>query len=210
MRKLASVLLAGFCGIGLVTPAFAQGNAGGGSIKINKNHLDRVKWYEAPREYQIINDGPNVVDRRVPDQAPDSVQVNIPALPVAPGKQYVYGDPSGGGAGAIRISPQQNNLPAAGFQQNANHVQHINGLQPGSSTPVVGGGSAPSLTINSGSKKIVNATMKPISTQPVKVAKYGDYSGSNSQTTSVQTQALGKIIPAKNPHPLLNHLNGSR
>ena len=212
MRKLAFVLLAGFYGVGFVTPAFAQGNAGGGSIKINKNHLDRVKWYEAPREYQIINDGPNVVDRRVPDQAPDSLQVNIPPLPAAQGKQYVYGSPAGGGSGeqAIRIAPQTNNLPAAGFQQNANRVQHINGLPQASSVPVVGGATPAMPARGSSSTKLVNATMKPNSAQAPKALSYGpSYTGASAQTTSVQTQALGKIIPARNPHPLLNHLNGS-
>jgi hypothetical protein len=104
--------------IGLA-PAEAQG------IKVNKNALEKVDWYHAPKEYQIINGGPGGVQTRagfgsnipsagVPRQAPlpAANSTNLmagqykkpapPAPPTAPGSLLK----------AVR-SPQRAITPAA-------------------------------------------------------------------------------------------------
>lgn len=69
-----------------VAPADAQ-NA------VNAKAREKVRWYNAPREIQIIDDRPVVKDFREAPSAPQSIQ-----LPPGPG---AYGGVGGGGGGAM-------------------------------------------------------------------------------------------------------------
>jgi len=198
-----------------ISPVLAQSNAGGGSIKVDKNHLDHVSWPKGRPELQIIDESPIVVDKRERPQAPDTVDINIAPLQTAPGKHYVVGEPSTGGAAganqAIKLTPSQNNLPSAGFQSNVDRLKHPQGLPSGSSTPVVGG-EAPIGWAHAHDAKNVDGKFQPKSPATVKPMTYGpNYgAGTSSQTSRVETDAKGKVVLPANPHPLLKHLNESK
>jgi hypothetical protein len=82
----------------LATPAHAQ--------TINSKAKEKVRWYNAPREVQIIDDRPIVKDFREAPSAPSSIQ-----LPPGPQGAAGFG---GGGAGALG-GDGGDTLPAGGM-----------------------------------------------------------------------------------------------
>ncbi|MCW5824054.1 MAG: hypothetical protein KIT34_14715 [Cyanobacteria bacterium TGS_CYA1] len=72
--------------------AFAQGG-----FKIQKNKLDKVQYYHAPREMQILDERPFIKDFREAPSAPEMV----PLPPGPKGAAGGYGGNGGGAAGDI-------------------------------------------------------------------------------------------------------------
>lgn len=84
----------------VASPALAQG-------RVNKNALEKTKFYEAPREVQIIDDRPVVRDFREAPQ--DAGSIELP-----PGPQGAGGSSGGGGAGALG-GGAPSSIPAGGM-----------------------------------------------------------------------------------------------
>ena len=88
----------GLTGMVLVQPANAQNG------KIHKKHLEKARWHNAPRQFQIIDDRPIIKDFR---EAP--AQSEMISLP--PGPQGYGGGHRGGGSGAMGDSPMGGSGP---------------------------------------------------------------------------------------------------
>jgi hypothetical protein len=216
MKKLA-ISLTALLFVFSATEALAQGSAGNGSIKVNKDELEHVKPFKARRIIQIVREDPEIHDTRPPIEEPASLELNLQPVPVIPGKKYVYGDPAGGGNGSnnggnnvIQLSGQGNDLPQAGFTRyfNGTKPQASKGLPSGQSVPVVDTGSPLYQA-----RKTVDGTLKP-GGNPAKrmqAMSYQDYrsrGGASSGASRVEASATGKII-GQNKHPLLNKLSGT-
>jgi hypothetical protein len=93
--------------------------------RVNKNALEKTKFYESPREIQIIDDRPVVRDFREAPQ--DAGSIELP-----PGPQGSGGGSGGSGAGALGGGPGSS-IPAGGMP--------IGGPNQGFRTP--SGGSLP-------------------------------------------------------------------
>lgn len=88
MSKLGILAMTlGVLAVVAIAPADAQGNS------VNAKAKDKVRWYNAPREFQIIDDRPVIKDFR---EAPSSgQQIQLPPGPQA------FGGMGGGGGGAM-------------------------------------------------------------------------------------------------------------
>jgi hypothetical protein len=90
MNKLLLVAL----GIGIMIPTtVGAANAQQGATSISPKARSQAKWYNAPREIQIIDERPVVRDFREPPQAANPIE--LPPGPGAHRGQY------GGGGGAL-------------------------------------------------------------------------------------------------------------
>lgn len=98
-RFLAGGLVAGLALLLASAPAEAQ--------RIQKNALEKARWHNAPREFQIIDDRPIIRDFREAPQ--ESGTIELPPAPTGAG-----GGAGGGGAGALGGAPPS--LPAGGLQ----------------------------------------------------------------------------------------------
>ena len=209
MNKLALLLVAGLLFLEFTTPVCAQSNVGSGSINVDKNGLEHVKPFKARRQYQIIDQNPEIHDTRPPLEQPNNLQINIPPRQVVPGKQYVYGDPASAGKGnTVQLAPEQNDLPQAGFTRYAPKQTRVNSdLPSGSSVPVVN----PAAPAAASEKKAVNGHLNPAArpAPETRVLTYKkDYShpgGASSGSNNVKTSATGKMV-GKGGHTLLNQL----
>src|SRR5438876_6581906 len=99
MKKPALVFLA----LGII--CFGSNAASAQGIKVKKDALEKVQWYHAPREIQILNEDPSVRDMR--GGSADPGQITIPL--------------GGGGASGPRSGAMNpnllNGLPKATFGQ---------------------------------------------------------------------------------------------
>lgn len=99
MNKLGLLALSlGIIAAVAVAPADAQ--------TVKKNATEKVRWYSAPRQIQILDDSPVVRDFREAPQASQDIQ-----LPPGPGAGSGY---SGGGAGALG-GDNGGTIPAGGL-----------------------------------------------------------------------------------------------
>lgn len=97
MNKLLHVsLLVGIMMLSVSLPAQAQ--------RIKKDSLEKTRWHNAPREFQIIDDRPIIRDFREAPQEAGTIE--LPPGPQASGA-------GGGGGGAMSIP---SSLPAGGLQ----------------------------------------------------------------------------------------------
>jgi len=109
--KLVLIGLTAGLALGASDAAFAQGG-----FKINQKKLDKVNFYNSPRQMQILDERPIIKDFR---EAPSSPQMI--ALP--PGPQGQGGGYGGNGAGALGDSPGGGDggaplqIPASGGQR---------------------------------------------------------------------------------------------
>jgi len=100
IRKLVLVgLLAGLTLVATSSPADAQ--------RIRKDSLEKTRWHNAPREFQIIDDRPIIRDFREAPQEAGTIE--LPPAPTGSG-----GGSGGGGGGAMGGAPPS--LPSGGLQ----------------------------------------------------------------------------------------------
>ena len=100
MKKLVLSISLGLIALSVASPVLAQSNVGGGSYKVNKNQLDKVKPYNAPRQIDIIDERPIIHNHLTPEQLPDTMEINATIPAPIPGKHVVVGGPSGGPSAA--------------------------------------------------------------------------------------------------------------
>src|SRR4029453_7888971 len=99
MKLVLVGLLAGLTLVATSSPADAQ--------RIKKDSLEKTRWHNAPREFQIIDDRPIIRDFR---EAPaEHGTLELPPAPTGGG-----GGSGGGGGGAMGGAPSS--LPAGGLQ----------------------------------------------------------------------------------------------
>jgi hypothetical protein len=97
MNKLLQVsLLVGIMVLSVSLPAQAQ--------RINQKSLEKTRWHNAPREFQILDERPVIRDFREAPAAEATIEI-------PPGPQAAGG--SGGGGGAMSIPAS---IPAGGLQ----------------------------------------------------------------------------------------------
>jgi syndecan 1 len=100
ITKLVLVgLLAGLTLVATGAPADAQ--------RIKKDSLEKTRWHNAPREFQIIDDRPIIRDFREAPQEAGTIE--LPPAPTGAG-----GGGGGGGGGAMGGAPSS--LPSGGLQ----------------------------------------------------------------------------------------------
>lgn len=87
---------AGLTGFAVAQPANAQ--------KVHKKHLEKARWHNAPRQFQIIDDRPIIKDFR---EAP--AQAEHITMPPAP--RGFHGGGRGGGSGAGGEGPMGGSAP---------------------------------------------------------------------------------------------------
>jgi hypothetical protein len=192
--------------LALTTPALAQNQQEKSSIKVPVV-LERVRWYKAPLQIQIVDPRPQVTDNRRALEQADSLTVKLKPLPTPPPNHYVVGDP--GNEVVRRTAPaQQFSLPPANFARySASQAPVAARLPAGQSIPVVNTPAAAAARV----KTVVKAGLK----RPADMlrlqepARYtGDYTqagGSSSNSSYVKTTTVGKLL-SKNEHPLLTKL----
>lgn len=104
----------------LASPASAQ-NAGASGVKVNKHALEKVQWYKAPIQLQLVDENPRLTDHRG-GPAEATVFVPIPAAPAAPAPAAQLLPGAGiasGGSLPVRMAPGAlSNLPRSGFASN--------------------------------------------------------------------------------------------
>jgi hypothetical protein len=169
-----------------VLPANAQG------FKIKTNALEKVDWYHAPKEYQILNAEPNVVDHRTGPATPDNFTINL-------GRPNAGGRVPGAGAlvpvSGLPKSGFGSNIPAAGMAQQS-------GLPAASSTNMLAGKYAKPATAPArpGSLlKSARSTPAAFSApQPVKTASYGatypSSGGAFGSSTTKSTTSVSGVV----------------
>ncbi len=96
-----------------VSPAFAQGGFQG---HIQQNKLDKTKFFNAPRQMQILDERPLIRDFR---EAPS----NSPMISLPPGPQANGGGYGGNGAGALGDVPSGGGPASAPVQLGGPGVQ---------------------------------------------------------------------------------------
>lgn len=84
-------------------------------FKIKKDQLDKVEYYKAPRQIQILNEGPRVRDFRQPEVNQNYI-INVPPNPKAVTQTQVINAPGVQASGGTMMSVP--NLAPAGFGSN--------------------------------------------------------------------------------------------
>lgn len=164
--------------------ALAQG---GGGYKIRKDALEKVQWYHAPREIQILDDRPVINDMRggqPSSMAPSAAPMSLNGTPLnaAPLPKSGFG---------------ASNIPIGGFAAGKP-------LPAGSSTNMLAGKMAkPQAMGRPGSllksTRGSQAAMQPMSAGPARTATYGgSYSapsggGMGGGSTQSSTSVSGRI-----------------
>lgn len=194
MKKLILYISAGiFSGL-LACPAYAEDQGG---FRINTKALPDASNIERARpRLQIVNTGPIVTDKRIPEQQGDNYILNVQPLQPTPGNTYVIGNPNGGGGGYVNLN---------GIAPNSDmHRSNINpgafapkGLLPGNTTGVHGPrGSAAGLD-----QRLVNGRINPaqnsspLQTQALPAKGYHDYhsAGQSAGGPIMQSNVHGEI-----------------
>ncbi len=99
MKLVLVGLAAGLTFVAWMSPAEAQ--------RIKKDSLEKTRWHNAPREFQIIDDRPIIRDFREAPQEAGTIE--LPPAPTGGG-----GGSGGGGGGAMGGAPSS--LPSGGLQ----------------------------------------------------------------------------------------------
>jgi hypothetical protein len=181
--------------------AQAQGYAQSKGVTIRKDALEKVQWYKAPLQIQILNAGPIVTDHRTAPAEPESF--TIPIGPVGGGKSVV-----GGGstipAGGIRIGNPQavrlvnNGLPKAQLGSNINESRLKPGRLPsGKSTNLLAGHPVkqkPGLIAHAGKQEVGTGPVAAVQpeTRVFKYPNQGGVSASGGLSTSTSVSAVLK------------------
>lgn len=185
----------------------AEPAAGTGSYKVNKDQLDRVKFFQAPRILHIVDERPIVKNHLVPEQTPDSYEINAAFPPASPGKHYVIGSPAQGDGSAL---PFRTSMPGlgAGALAPASDMYHSNipaklpvntNLAPGRSTGIHGPTGAQASPVANAGRSVSGRLHPPNkgSYAPQLVSKYVDYSsaGAAASSSTIKTKVTGNIKP---------------
>lgn len=199
--------------IGLLSaPAMAENgqnrgvpsNVGSGSYKISEKHLDRVKWHESPREFQIIDIRPTIRDFREPDQGAQMIQFNLKPLGSVPGNTIIYSDgPSNSAASPFPTgSPMVNTgglAPANSMFASNVPARSIAGgnLPDGSRIGHLAPGGAPQHQAKKAVSGSLNPGLQTAFSKPTALLGYQDThsSAASSSGLSVRADASGKILP---------------
>jgi hypothetical protein len=123
LRLLGYALTMGIVSVVAIAPSFAQ-------TKVDPRSLEKAKFYEAPRQMQIIDDRPIVRDFREAPAAPPP-PIEIPPGPASNG-------PGGNGAGALGGGAPS--LPAGGLQMGNGSAPAYRGPSGGLGLPKSGFG----------------------------------------------------------------------
>ncbi len=208
MKKVILAISAGLCAFTVAAPAMADGYAtpGSGSIKINKDKLDKVEFNRSPLRLQVLDTRPIVSDLRTPERQPDTFEFRLQPLPAQPGSNTVYADPDRGGSAQM---PFRRGLPMVNtsglapansmFETNVpRHPVVSNNLPQGHGVPIAGPQGSFAGPPRFGSQKILSGSLKPGQQQlsAVPVRTYGsDYRNSAVSTSrqDVKTQVSGTI-----------------
>ncbi len=176
-----------------------------GGVRLRKDVLEKVTFYKAPRQIQILDDGPIVRDHRTGAQDPGTV--NIQLGPVG-GGAAANGLPStlppgglrlGGGTQGFRL--ENSNLPKAALGSNINESRlKPGGLPSGKSTNLLAGkpvkqpiatAARPGKLLN-GSRPLVAAQQyQPLLTYP-SIASTAAGSGKSTFSTSATVTGVVK------------------
>lgn len=195
MKKSALLIMLAIAALGTASPeAYAQG------FSIDKNHLDKVKPYQAPRQIDIIDNRPIVHNHLTPEQQPDYLQINTAFPAPIPGKciPVQVGDPGAPQSAYRADNPNLNSthgLAPAGsmFQTNiAPRAPLSRLLPPGNSVGVHTPANAPQLA----ERKAVSARLdKGHKDTPIIARGYTPYTeaGTSSNSNVIHADVIGKL-----------------
>ena len=155
--SLTFVFAAGLTTVALAQPANAQ--------QVHKKHLEKARWHNAPRQFQIIDDRPIIKDFREAPAAAE--QITMPPPP-----RGFQGGSRGGGSGAMGDGgPMGGNTPirAAGAPGAMPYRTGNGGSLPlpksgfGRSSNIPAGGMAPKNALPSGhtTNRLMGKMMAP-------------------------------------------------
>lgn len=208
MRKFILVALSGFA---LVASAGSNANAEGysnsGGFKVDKSTLQKADYYNAPREYHLLDERPILRDFRTAPVEPNVIEINAGPLPSRPGTRSSWSDGSGGsngGASPFRsAAPNLTTLPKSGFgsEPNFNPNRGVprnlpNGTSIGNNVKQAVSGRM-NLLDRIASKNASNQP-KGANAQTIEIANYKPYVGTGSETargTSTKAEATGRLLP---------------
>lgn len=97
------------------------------SVTLRKNQLQKVGWFKAPLNIQIVDERPRVNDTRAGDEAPQNFVIPIGPIPSS----------SAGNNQSVRMV--SNSLAPSGFQTNINarkNIRPLNQVKMGGLTPI--------------------------------------------------------------------------
>jgi hypothetical protein len=97
------------------------------SVTLRKDQLQKVGWFKAPLDIQIVDERPRVTDTRAGEEAPQNFVVPIGPIP---------GSSAGGNQSVKMVS---NRLKPSGFKSNIsakNNVRPLNQVKIGGLTPI--------------------------------------------------------------------------
>ncbi len=102
-------------------------------FKIKKDQLDKVEYYKAPRQIQILDNRPRIRDFREPEVNQQYI-INVPPAPAAVAQTQVINVPGVQGSGGTMMNVP--NLPQSGFGSNipSGGTLKPGGLASGNST----------------------------------------------------------------------------
>lgn len=215
MKKPALIFSAALLAFSSAIPVMASDPAAGtGSYKIDKRHLDKVKPYNAPRQIDIINESPIIHNHLVPEQEPDTFEINVSAPPVQAGRHFVIGSPGAASGVAIPFRSRNPNL-GSGFLAPASDMYRTNiparlpisnNLPAGQSTGVHGPtGQAATGKREAVATKGVSGRLDQAKSNsgPLTANSYSDYTNAQSAAgLTVRTNVQGSV----KSNPLLNRL----
>jgi len=182
---------------------YAQSNAG---VTIRKDALEKVKWYNAPREFQIIDPSPTVRDFRSGPEENGTV-----TIPIGPVGSLRNGKDASNPAGGLRVGTPQvrflgSDLPNARLGSNINESRlKPGGLPSGKSTNLLAGTPVkqkPALVAHS--ERTLAGTRPVVAVKPdTKLLTYPSISsGTGSGQTGLSTSLT---VSAKLKHGSLLH-----
>lgn len=93
-----------------------------GGIYVDTKRLPKVEFHKSPLMIDIVNDGPIIKDRRRPQEGPNLLRINIPAVPQGQATVTDVNLPApsngGGNGGGGSVTIDTNQLPQSGFESN--------------------------------------------------------------------------------------------
>lgn len=182
-----------------------------GGIYVDTKSLPVVKPYKAPLQIDIVHDGPIIKDRRRPQEGPNLLRINIPAVPQGQATITDVNLPAlsngvgNGGGGSVVIDTNQ--LPQSGFESNMGSLERRNNL-PGTKM-----GLMQNKSVTGQMKPAANAARKPLrirpnpsdSASPVTLKYKDPDSASGGVQSSSNTKVTGEVTSRTRPvkHSLL-------
>ncbi len=97
------------------------------SVTLRKDQLQKVGWFKAPLNIQIVDERPRVNDTRAGDEAPQNFVIPIGPIPSS----------SAGGIQSVKMV--SNRLAPSGFQTNitaSKNIRPLNQVKMGGLTPI--------------------------------------------------------------------------